>query len=740
MDYILKYQRKDMSIFSTIFFLLLICYFFLMHTYTKNAAINYTDTIKNEINLLIKSKQTDTFILAKNFAHDKKLIATLENKQYEKMYDDGFFTIPKSYFKYKNIKIHVVDKDGIQRYLSWTHKDLGNNILAARKDLRYLYKHPYPLSNISVGRFSIGLKGIVPIYNKKHEFLGIIETITFFNSISKKLMKDNIHSAIIIKKRYTKQLSYSFSKIFINGYNVSNKDINPEILQILKSEKISHFLELREYQYIFKEDSIFNGYYLINIPILNHNKKVIGNYLAFIDDIYHLRQKEFSLYLLFAMMSMLFILMSFIALKAHINNLRLIENLDYEVQKQTNEKLKLLYIDGQTGAYKKIKFDEDIKNHQDDRVVILNIKNFAKINTSYSFENGDKILKISAKRIQSILNKPIYRLNSDEFLFFSRKPKDEIKLLKQSFSKQPIKLEHNDISIRISFTFGVAKANIDKLVSKLSTTVKEAKKYPFSDFLYYRDKVVDNSFIHFNSILYEAIFENHENISIVPFFQGIRNNNSKKIVKYEILARLKVDDHLYLPIDFLDAAKSSGFIHEITKIMVEKSCTFLSTCEKHIEVSINITEDDLASKQLKEVLTSTLKRYKIDSTRITLEVLEGVTATGTKNNIKQLRKLKELGYKLAIDDFGVEYSNFERLNEIDMDFIKIDGKYIRTLENNPKSLKITKAITDFAHSMGIKVVAEFVENKEIQDIVESLGIEYSQGYYFAKPQEVIKVE
>jgi diguanylate cyclase (GGDEF)-like protein len=419
-----------------------------------------------------------------------------------------------------------------------------------------------------------------------------------------------------------------------------------------------------------------------------------------------------------------------------MKNIELIENLDNEVKKQLDEKTKLLYVDTITGAYKKTKFDIDRKKQLSTKTIILNIKNFSKLNAYYGFDIGDKILRTATKRIEKLLDRKIYRLNGDEFLFFSNSPKNEIKHLKENFKNQPIKISKNDLSIQIDFVFGVAPTNLNKLISKLSIAVREAKKHPFSYFMYYREKNLDKDFVKFNTLLYEALFKNNGS-RIVPYFQGIYDNKKGEIYKYEALARLESKDKIYSPYFFINIAQNSGFIHDITKIMVQKSFEYLSTLPKHIELSINITEQDLASKKLKDYLVEMLQKYDISPQRITLEILEGITSNGTKNNIKQLNQLKQCGFKLAIDDFGVEYSNFERLTEIDIDFIKIDGKYIKTLTTNKKSLQITKAINNFAHSMDIKVVAEFVEDKEIQDIVNNLGIEYSQGYHFHKPSNKI---
>jgi len=732
--------KRYIYILLFIFTFFFITYFLLLENYILNSEKSYTSAVKDEISNLIRQKKLDTFSIAKNLATDQKLIETLKSKNYTQLYNSNFITIPKEYLKYHNIRIHIVDKDGYQRYLSWTQKDLGNYILNNRDDLKELYKNPRPLYGISVGKFSVSLKGIMPIYDKKHNFLGIIETITFFNSIANALQNSAISSAILIDKKFFNRLEYPLSHIFIQNYNIANINVDPKIVTLLKENGIAYFLENKSYKYFQHKDSLFkSGYYTITIPILSFSKDPIAYYVAFIEDKYYLAQKKSILHFVLFLFSLLFIGVVYLALKEHKQNISLIQNLDNEVKKQIDEKTKLLYIDQTTGAYKKTKFDEDKKEHLDTKTVLLNIKNFSKLNAFYGFDTGDQILKICTTRIEKLLGRKIYRLNGDEFLFFSKNPKNEIRKLNNAFKNAPVKITRKDLSIQITFSFGVAPTKLDKLISKLSIAVHEAKKHPFSYFMYYREKSLDTNFVKFNSLLYEAIYK-EDGVKIVPFFQGIYDNEKKEIYKYEALARLKEGDHFYSPYFFINVAQSSGFIHEITKIMLEKSFAYLATLPKHIELSINITEYDLATKQLKEILIECLNKYDIEAKRITLEILEGITSNGAKNNIKQLNKLKKLGFKLAIDDFGVEYSNFERLTEIDIDFIKIDGKYIKSIDKNPKSLQITKAICNFAHAMGIKVIAEFVEDENIQKIVKELGIEYSQGYHFSQPDSTIPID
>ena len=413
--------KKYVYIFLMTFILLFISYFLLLENYIYNSEKSYTNAVKDEISNLIRQKELDTFTIAKNLANSKKLIQTLQTKNYSQFYNSDFITIPKEYLQYHNIRIHIVDKDGYQRYLSWTKKDLGNNILNSRDDLRLLYKDPKPTYGISVGKFSIAFKGIVPIYDKNHTFLGIIETITYFNSIAKSLKRNEILSAVVIDKQFYQRLKYPISQNFIDQYNIANINIEPTILSLLHQYKIDYFLHNASYKYIADPKSLFaSGYYVVNIPIKNISNKTIAYYIAFIKDKYYLSQKRTILHTVLFLFSLLFLALTYLVLKEYNKNIELIQNLDSEVKKQIQEKTRLLYIDQTTGAYKKTKFDLDREENLDTKTVLLNIKNFSKLNAFYGFDTGDQILKICTTRIEKLLGRKIYRLNGDEFLFFSK--------------------------------------------------------------------------------------------------------------------------------------------------------------------------------------------------------------------------------------------------------------------------------------------------------------------------------
>ena len=119
------------------------------------------------------------------------------------------------------------------------------------------------------------------------------------------------------------------------------------------------------------------------------------------------------------------------------------------------------------------------------------------------------------------------------------------------------------------------------------------------------------------------------------------------------------------------------------------------------------------------------------------EILENVSLDINSQSLKTLQNLKELGCKIAIDDFGVHYSNLARLIEIQPDYLKIDGWFIKNIIKNHKAYLVTKAIIELSHSLNAEVIAEFVSEENIQAKVLEMGVEHSQGYFIGRPDPEI---
>ena len=416
------------------------------------------------------------------------------------------------------------------------------------------------------------------------------------------------------------------------------------------------------------------------------------------------------------------------------NYLSIISDLT-ELKSAQKQIVDMAFYDSVTQLHNKTYLEQEVlANKVNYTLIQLNINNFSYINTAYGFNIGDKILMEIANTLAS--NFSVFeacRLNSDEFgLLFEGEINiaQQIEAIQEYFYTTLIKV--GDISLHIAFTYGAAYGN-EFLLRNCALALKQAKslgknRYHIFDV---ENELVDNAtrenFIARNNLLHSAL----ELDQLIPYFQGIYDNKNKGIQKFEVLARIVKDGEVISPYYFLDTAKLSGLLLKITRVIIDKSFKIMRNND--YTFSLNITEDDLSQNHLLDFLEEKTKQYNIAPQRVILEILEGVSSEGKKNHINQLAALKAKGFLLAIDDFGTEYSNFERILELDIDYLKIDAKYIKNIDKSEKSYEITRAITFFARNANIPCVAEFVHNESVQEVVQSLGINYSQGYYFSEP-------
>ncbi|MDC9729785.1 MAG: EAL domain-containing protein [Methyloprofundus sp.] len=397
----------------------------------------------------------------------------------------------------------------------------------------------------------------------------------------------------------------------------------------------------------------------------------------------------------------------------------------------------MAFIDPITGLYNKTYLEKNLSNlTEKTNLILLNINNFSYINTAYGFDLGDQLLIQIADTLKAqFKSSQLYRLNSDEFAFVINETINTeayINSIQKYFYSVVFQIK--DVTLNISFSYG-ATYGIENLLKSSALALKQAKQLGKNRYHILNDADANNdesqhkAFIAANNMLHDAL----ENDQVVPFFQGIYNNQSNEIKRFEVLARIKQGDKIITPYHFIEPAKLSGLLPNITKIMIDKS--FKIMANNDFSFSINITGDDLSRNYLSDFIEQKLAQYKIAPARVILEILEGVSSSGKKNHIKQLTDLKSKGLSLAIDDFGAEYSNFERILDLEIDFLKIDAKYIKNIDTDAKSFEIVRAITYFAKNSNIPCVAEFVHSEAVQTIIHNLGIDFSQGYYFSEPEE-----
>lgn len=223
---------------------------------------------------------------------------------------------------------------------------------------------------------------------------------------------------------------------------------------------------------------------------------------------------------------------------------------------------------------------------------------------------------------------------------------------------------------------------------------------------------------------------------VMSFFQPIVNNKTGEIEKYESLVRiLDENDQFVSPEYFLDIAKKGMFYSSLTSKILANSFAALDMTDK--DITINISAYDIEKEKTKKEIYDYLEKYNKDGHRLVFELLESEEVVNFGVIKDFIKHVKSYGVKIAIDDFGSGYSNLKRLMKYDADIIKIDGSLIKNIEFDKKSLSIIKSFLSFAKEQGIQTVGEFVENENIYLILKELGVDYSQGYYFGKPQRLI---
>lgn len=379
---------------------------------------------------------------------------------------------------------------------------------------------------------------------------------------------------------------------------------------------------------------------------------------------------------------------------------------------------------------------EEIHANPKNNLAVIDINDFSSINDFYGHTIGDIVIKKFAELLNDSLDSyefKLYRLHSDKFAILNTSLSknrfvDYLVMLNNKMSDSIINLEVKTFDILT--TVGISFENNYELLLTGEVANKHAKKVNQSILIYEKKLEIEKAFetnLIWVTKIKNALTEN----KFLVHYQPIFNNKTKQIEKYEALVRLEDEDGtLISPLYFLSLAKKSKQYINITKKVIDLS--FEKFEGSSLEFSINLTIEDILNKELNEYLIKKIKKYNVGKILV-LELVESESIEKYDELFNFIKLFKSFGCKIAIDDFGTGYSNFEYLIKVDADYVKIDGSMIKDIEHNENSKEIVKTIVEFAKKMNLKTIAEYVSNKEIYNIVNELGIEYSQGFYIGKP-------
>jgi diguanylate cyclase (GGDEF)-like protein len=379
-------------------------------------------------------------------------------------------------------------------------------------------------------------------------------------------------------------------------------------------------------------------------------------------------------------------------------------------------------------------------------LIIIDMDNFKYINDTYGYEIGDRLLrKISDIIKDSVrLGDIIARYSGDEFTLIM--PNSDIsvgiatvKRIISKIEKYQFDAEDGQI-IRLTASAGIAVypehgRNSKELFSFADTMLYKAKREGKNKILMPDEKDVDyvkNVIALKVQQINKALEENR----IIPYFQPIMDTTDKEINMYEVLCRIDLGDKIVSAYEFIEIAERVGSILKIDYLMLEN--TFKMLENEDITLFINLSPKSLVISEYIDNLISLTRKYNINPENIVLELTERETVKNLKILEKFVLNLKAEGFKFAIDDFGSGFSSYDYIKRFPVDFVKIEGDFIKNMLFNTKDLAIVRSLLILTEEFGIKTIAEFIETEEIAEKVAELKIDYMQGYFIGKPLPVIE--
>jgi EAL domain-containing protein (putative c-di-GMP-specific phosphodiesterase class I)/GGDEF domain-containing protein len=345
---------------------------------------------------------------------------------------------------------------------------------------------------------------------------------------------------------------------------------------------------------------------------------------------------------------------------------------------------------------------------------LMNLVNSCSGHKAFAIRNGlDTIVTVYPLTDRKAYNKYIEKLFQELSEYSASSPQAPM-----CFS---LKIGASNLDIDTPF----GKALDNAFMALYECELSEASRH------YFYDEIADLVIEYQNQLKMAASFQSiiHQN-KIKLAYQPVIDSKTGTIKSYEALLRM-IDDNgqVCSAGPLIPIAEKYGFINKIDIFVLESALRELELSTE-VHISINVSNISVHNKEWINIARKLLINRELAS-RLIIELTE----TGVQRNLKKIAEFVEavqaLGCKVAIDDFGAGYTSFAQLKILD--YIKIDGTFIKDIEENPDSVLFVRTLQEFARAFGVKTVAEFVETGNVAKTLIDLGVDYLQGYYFGKP-------
>ncbi|VAW93676.1 diguanylate cyclase/phosphodiesterase (GGDEF & EAL domains) with PAS/PAC sensor(s) [hydrothermal vent metagenome] len=422
----------------------------------------------------------------------------------------------------------------------------------------------------------------------------------------------------------------------------------------------------------------------------------------------------------------------------------------------------MAYHDSLTGLINRAEFERRLKrvlyglNTADSHhaLLYLDLDQFKIINDTCGHVAGDELLR----QLTVILHKPIResdtlaRLGGDEFgILLENCPQDHAELIADNLIKE-VKESHfvwKNQTFKVGASIGLV------MLTNAGQSMTEALSA--ADMACYAAKDGGRNRYHLYSEDDSSLIRRHGEMKWVSRIHDALNDNSFTLyqqqmlpvdgeaglaINYEFLVRLKEKGEIIAPGAFIPAAERYDLMPSIDRWVIKEAfkcivqITQTNTELGNATYFLNLSGTSLSDKAFFDFLREQFAKYSLAAEQICFEVTETAAITNLASTVEFIKQLKELGCQFALDDFGAGLSSFSYLKSLPVDYLKIDGGFVRDMLEDPMDAAIVAAVNNIGHVAGLKTVAEFVENAEIMHALGEIGVDYAQGYALARPTPV----
>jgi diguanylate cyclase (GGDEF)-like protein len=390
---------------------------------------------------------------------------------------------------------------------------------------------------------------------------------------------------------------------------------------------------------------------------------------------------------------------------------------------------------------------EDAKRGKTSALLFIDMDNFKLVNDTYGHAAGDEVLVSLTNILNGELRRGdiLARLGGDEFAVLLEDVTVEdatliAEKLRSVVDASELYLAVQKYSFNLSISIGIVLVDgaldSQKLLSYADTALYSAKEGG-------KNKVV---LLKPREEMTARLSEVNDIISLIKgalrddkfllYYQPVVNMDDGNISHHEALIRLRGDDGgLISPVTFIPIAERFGLMSQIDRWVVKTS---IKALQKYPDLNlfINLSGVSLGDDTLLEYIETKIFESAVNPKRMGFEITETAAIKELARAEHWINRLKNLGCLFALDDFGIGFSSFSYLNSLPVDYLKIDGTYVRNVDTEPTNRALVQAMNTVAHALGKKTVAECVESINIIEVLHELGIDCGQGYFLGKPSAV----